>query len=116
MSKLSSARRRAGRLAFPLGFAVAAAGAPALANDWSPPRPPPLVIQQEGSFMAGGVVVTTPGVFTPMSPTPAGQTLSGDHTDVQLRSPARRPRANSLLMWGSFVGNSWETTPDGRNG
>ena len=66
--------------------------------------------------MAGGTVVTTPGVFTPMSPTSAGQTLSGDHTYVQFQIPAGRPNENSALMWGSFVGNSWETTPDGRDG
>jgi len=75
----------------------------------------PLVIQHEGSFMAAGTVVTTPGVFNPMSPTPAGQTLSGDHTYVQFQIPVGA-RQNSALMWGSFVGNSWETTPDGREG
>jgi hypothetical protein len=75
----------------------------------------PLVIQHEGSFMTGGTVVTTPGAFDPLSPTPAGQTLSGDHTYVQFQIPVGA-RQNSALMWGSFVGNSWETTPDGREG
>ena len=75
----------------------------------------PLVIHQEGSFMAGGTVVTTPGIFNPLSPTSAGQTLSGDHTYVQFQIPVHA-RQNSSLMWGSFVGNSWETTPDGREG
>jgi hypothetical protein len=120
MSKLlkqrSAARRRASKLAYPLGLAVAASGVPALANDGFQPQQPPLVIQQEGSFMAGGTVVTTPGVFVPMNPTSAGQTLSGDHTYVQFQIPAGRPKENSALMWGSFVGNSWETTPDGRDG
>jgi pimeloyl-ACP methyl ester carboxylesterase len=76
----------------------------------------PLVIQKQGSFMAGGTVVSTPGTFNPMSPTPAGQTLSGDHSYVQFQIPAGANRQNSALMWGSFVGNSWETTPDGREG
>ena len=78
----------------------------------------PLVIQKQGSFMAGGVVVTTPGVFNPMSPAAGGvgQTLSGDHTYVQFNIPQGAARQNSALMWGSFVGNSWETTPDGREG
>src|SRR5262245_22093410 len=78
----------------------------------------PLVIQKQGSFMAGGVVVTTPGVFNPMNPAPGGvgQTLSGDHTYVQFDIPQGATRQNSAVMWGSFVGNSWETTPDGREG
>jgi len=76
----------------------------------------PLVIQKQGSFMVGGVVVTTNGVFNPMSPTSAGQTLSGDHTYVQFEIPQGASKQNSALMWGSFVGNSWETTPDGREG
>jgi len=86
-----------------------AAGSVALADQ-------PLVIQKQGSFMAGGVVVTTNGVFNPMSPTSAGQTLSGDHTYVQFEIPQGASKQNSALMWGSFVGNSWETTPDGREG
>lgn len=85
---------------------------PASAHD----NQPPLVIQKEGSFMAGGTVVTTPGDFNPMSPTSAGQTLSGDHTYVQFQIPNGAVKQNSLVMWGSFVGNSWETTPDGREG
>ena len=94
-----------------LGLLVAAGcGSNALADQ-------PLVIQKQGSFMAGGTVVTTPGVFNPMSPTSAaGQTLSGDHTYVQFDIPQGATKENSALMWGSFVGNSWETTPDGREG
>jgi hypothetical protein len=76
----------------------------------------PLVIQKQGSFMAGGTVVSTPGTFDPMNPTSAGQTLSGDHSYVQFQIPAGANRQNSTLMWGSFVGHSWETTPDGREG
>ena len=93
-----------------LGLLVAAGfGSGALADQ-------PLVIKQQGSFMAGGTVVSTPGVFNPMSPTPAGQTLSGDHTYVQFEIPQGSTKQNAALMWGSFVGNSWETTPDGREG
>ena len=79
----------------------------------------PLVIEKEGSFMAGGTVVTTPGDFVPMNPTSAGQTLHGDHTYVQFQIPHTsfgEQKQNSLVMWGSFIGNSWETTPDGREG
>jgi hypothetical protein len=37
-------------------------------------------------------VVTTPGSFNPLNPTPAGQTLSGDHTyiDVDFRRELTR--------------------------
>jgi hypothetical protein len=55
------------------------------------------------------------GTIAIVSPTPAGQTLSGDHTYVQFQIPVAA-KQNSALMWGSFVGNSWETTPDGREG
>ena len=92
-------------------FLLFAPGSVALADQ-------PLVIKKQGSFMSGGVVVTTPGVFNPMSPAPGGvgQTLSGDHTYVQFNIPQGSTRQNAALMWGSFVGNSWETTPDGREG
>lgn len=79
----------------------------------------PLVIEKQGSFMAGGTVVSTPGDFVPTNPTSAGQTLHGDHTYVQFQIPHAgfgEQKQNSLVMWGSFIGNSWETTPDGREG
>jgi len=75
-----------------------------------------LVIESEGSFMAGGTVITTPGDFVPMNPTSAGQTLHGDHTYVQFQIPHGDHKQNAAVMWGSFIGNSWETTPDGREG
>jgi hypothetical protein len=101
-------------------LAVGFGSAPALAHDdGHDDSQAPLIIDQEGSFMAGGTVVTTPGDFVPTNPTSAGQTLSGDHTYVQFQIPHASfgaDKQNSLVMWGSFVGNSWETTPDGREG
>lgn len=90
---------------------------PALANNqgYDSSRSP-LVIESEGSFMAGGTVITTPGDFVPMNPTSAGQTLHGDHTYVQFQIPRAGNKRNAAVMWGSFIGNSWETTPDGREG
>lgn len=76
----------------------------------------PLIIDAEGSFMAGGTVITTPGDFMPKNPTSAGQTLHGDHTYVQFQIPHGVRTQNAAVMWGSFIGNSWETTPDGREG
>jgi hypothetical protein len=42
-------------------------------------RPAPLVIQEQGSFAVGGTVITNPGTFDPLKPTPEGQTFHGDH-------------------------------------
>src|SRR5687768_10975419 len=40
----------------------------------------PLMIQQQGSFAAGGTVTTAPGTFNPLKPLdPAGQMYRGDH-------------------------------------
>ena len=41
---------------------------------------PPLVIKSQGSFAAGGTVLTQPGTFDPTSSAPVGQTLYGDHS------------------------------------
>lgn len=99
-----------------LGLLIAGGcGASAFADPWQPYFGEPIKIKQMGSFMAGGTVVTTPGVFNPMSPTPAGQTLSGDHTYIDFKIP-KGANKNGMLMWGSLVKTPWETTPDGRDG
>lgn len=121
-----TSRRNVGKILWPRGLiasslALTASASllayPALANDqgYDSSRSP-LVIESEGSFMAGGTVITTPGDFVPMNPTSAGQTLHGDHTYVQFQIPRPDNKRNAALMWGSFIGNSWETTPDGREG
>jgi len=77
----------------------------------------PIVIQEQGSFAAGGTVITNKGVFDPNKPTPDGQTLHGDHAYVFYQVPAN-PRKLPLVMWhgiGQFS-KTWETTPDGREG
>lgn len=78
-----------------------------------------LVIQQQGSFAAGGTVVTSPGTFDARAQPalPAGQTLHGDHAYVFYQVPAQARRL-PLVMWhgiGQFS-KTWETTPDGREG
>ena len=51
------------------------------------------MIQEQGSFAAGGKVITTPGTFDPRTPTnPAGQTLHGDHAYVFYQIPVNQPR------------------------
>lgn len=80
-------------------------------------KPPPLIIQEQGSFAVGGSVITNSGTFDPYKPTPAGQTFHGDHAYVFYQIPAK-PRKFPLVMWhgiGQFS-KTWETTPDGREG
>ncbi|HEU4888549.1 MAG TPA: alpha/beta fold hydrolase, partial [Thermoanaerobaculia bacterium] len=84
----------------------------------------PLTIQEQGSFMVGGTVVTAPGTFDPVkqgayspTPDPAGQTLHGDHAYVFYQVPVT-PRQLPLVFWHGHgqSGKTWETTPDGREG
>jgi hypothetical protein len=79
----------------------------------------PIEIVQQGSLMVGGSVVTNPGTFDPRdpNPTPAGQTVHGDHAYVRYQIPVNRRRL-PLVMWhgGAQFSKSWETTPDGREG
>jgi pimeloyl-ACP methyl ester carboxylesterase len=77
----------------------------------------PIPIEEQGSFMVGGTLITNPGTFDPYNPTPAGQTFRGDHAYVFYQVPVNA-RKFSLVMWhgiGQFS-KTWETTPDGREG
>ncbi len=77
----------------------------------------PLVIARQGSFMAGGSVLQSPGVFNPTVTGGPGQTLHGDHAYAQFQIP-QRPRVLPLVFWpgGGQTGKSFETTADGREG
>jgi hypothetical protein len=77
----------------------------------------PLTIAKQGSFLVGGSVITTPGTFDPSNPTPAGQTVHGDHAYVQYQIPVNaRPLPMVLWHGGGQFSKTWETTPDGRDG
>jgi hypothetical protein len=80
-------------------------------------RRPPLVIAEQGSFMAGGTVVTNSGTFDPIALLPDGQTIHGDHAYVQYQIPPDA-RKLPLVFWhgGGQFSKTWETTPDGREG
>lgn len=81
-------------------------------------KPDPLVVQEQGSFMAGGTVVTAPGTFDPRKPLqPAGQTFHGDHVYAFYQIPVT-PRKYPIVMWHGYgqFSKTWETTPDGREG
>lgn len=78
----------------------------------------PLVIQDQGSFAAGGTVITAPGSFDPRRPTqPDGQTYHGDHLYVFYQIPVEARRL-PIVMWHGFgqFSKTWESTPDGREG
>lgn len=85
----------------------------------------PIVIEQQGSFTAGGIVVTAPGTFDPIkhgafnpaAQETAGQTFHGDHVYAFYQIPVGA-RPLPLVMWHGFgqSAKTWETTPDGREG
>ncbi len=78
----------------------------------------PLVIQKQGSFTAGGTVITSEGVFDPknLSAT-GGQTLHGDHLYTFYQIP-ENARKLPLVFWHGYgqFSKTWESTPDGREG
>lgn len=79
----------------------------------------PVTIVDQGSFMAGGTVVTTPGMYQgTMKPNnPAGETLHGDHAYVFYQKPKNAYRNNLVFLHGyGQSAKTWETTPDGRDG
>lgn len=100
-----------------LGLLFAAMLAVASAQSVAENASKPLVIQEQGSFAAGGTVLKNPGTFDPYNPTPDGQTFHGDHLYTFYQIPVNA-RKLPLVMWhggGQFT-KTWETTPDGREG
>jgi pimeloyl-ACP methyl ester carboxylesterase len=78
----------------------------------------PVTLVDQGSFTAGGTVVTAPGERNPAEPlNPAGQTLHGDHAYVFYQTPADAHTYGMVFLHGAGQsGKTWETTPDGRDG
>ncbi|MES2893781.1 MAG: alpha/beta fold hydrolase [Bacteroidota bacterium] len=89
-------------------------------NDKGPPT-----IREQGSFAAGGTIVTAPGTFdaikhgafNPANQASGGQTLHGDHAYVFYQVPANA-RNLPLVFWHGYgqSAKTWETTADGREG
>lgn len=76
-----------------------------------------LVIKEQGSFTAGGSIITNSGTFNPYTRTPEGQTFHGDHAYISYQIPDNAHKL-PLVFWhgiGQFS-KTWETTPDGREG
>ncbi|NEU08467.1 alpha/beta fold hydrolase [Flavihumibacter sp. R14] len=84
-----------------------------------------LTIREQGSFAAGGTVITEPGTFDPVkhgafdpaNQSSEGQTLRGDHAYVFYQVP-ENARKLPLVFWHGYgqSAKTWETTPDGREG
>lgn len=84
-----------------------------------------IVIEEQGSFAVGGVVITTPGIFDPIAngafnpgnQNSEGQTLHGDHAYVLYQKPVDA-RKLPLVFWHGYGQSTktWQTTPDGREG
>lgn len=80
-------------------------------------KPEPLVVQEQGSFAVGGTVVATPGTYDNNAPTPAGQSLHGDHLYAFYQVPQDAKALPIVMLHGAYQSaRSWETTPDGREG
>lgn len=79
----------------------------------------PVTIQEQGSFMAGGKIITSSGNLnvTENFKDLSGNTLHGDHAYVFYQIPAKSKKYSLIFLhgWGQS-GKSWETTPDGRDG
>lgn len=78
----------------------------------------PLVIKEQGSFLAGGTVVKGEGVYDTHDQTnPKGQTSHADHAYVSFQIPVdAHPYPMVFLHGAGQSGKTWETTPDGREG
>jgi hypothetical protein len=78
----------------------------------------PLIIQDQGSLIAGGTVTAHGGTFDPRHPLkPDGQTYHGDHVYAFYQIPVDA-RPLPIVMWhgAGQSAKSWETTADGREG
>lgn len=102
------------RTAFVL-FIALSAGCKSISN--SSKNDDLITLKQQGSFVVGGSVITSPGEFNPYTRTPEGQTFHGDHAYIIYQIP-EKARKLPLVFWhgvGQFS-KTWETTPDGREG
>lgn len=80
----------------------------------------PLVIEKQGAFSAGGIVIKSEGTYDPLKPwyeQQGGQTRHGDHADVFYQIPVNA-RNNSMVFLHGYGQSrrSWQTTADGREG
>lgn len=77
----------------------------------------PVLLQDQGSFFAGGTVKTAPGTYTGELQSRAGNTLHGDAAYAFYQIPVKAQKNALVFLHGAGQsGKTWETTPDGRDG
>lgn len=78
----------------------------------------PLIIEEQGSFTAGGSVFKEKGVYDFNNPLKSdGQTYHGDHAYVSYQIPQDIKGKSLVFLHGAGQSaKTWETTPDGREG
>lgn len=78
----------------------------------------PVLLEEQGSFFAGGTVRQEAGSFDYQKPAdPQGQTLHGDHAYVFYQKPVKAHKYPLVFLHGAGQSaKTWETTPDGRDG
>ena len=77
----------------------------------------PVMLEDQGSFFAGGVVKTAPGAYTGQPLDRSGETLHGDHAYVFYQKPVKAHQNALVFLHGAGQSSkTWETTPDGRDG
>ncbi len=101
-----------------LALILLAAGMPAASAEAAPKQaPPPLIIQEQGSFAAGGTVIPAREAYSPLKPRAAGQTLRGDHAAVFYQKPVDARKYPLVFLHGAGQSaRTWASTPDGREG
>ena len=101
-----------------LSLTLLAAGMLAASAEAAPKQAPaPLVIQEQGSFAAGGTVISAKEPYDPLHPQAAGQTLHGDHSYVFYQKPVNARKYPLVFLHGAGQSaRTWESTPDGREG
>ncbi len=71
------------------------------------------MIQEQGSFMAGGSAVQAKEAYNPLAPTSESQTLHGDHAYVYYQIPVHAKKYPMAFLHGAGqFSRTWETTPD----
>ena len=80
----------------------------------------PIIIEKQGAFSAGGIVIKSEGTFSPLKPwyeQQGGQTRHGDHADVFYQIPVKSKHYPMVFLHGYGQSRrSWQTTADGREG
>ncbi len=78
----------------------------------------PLMIQEQGSFTAGGSILVKGGEFVSRDLwNQSGQTAYGDNAFVRYQIPVNAKKLPMVFLHGGGQSmKTWETTPDGREG